>query len=128
MKRLLLGRSKKHIDGGEIVMKQINKIQFVLLPIIFLALSFGTINEAWAVEEGGQVQTNAGVVLRKAKTTSSQTSDSSNEPLTPKEKPVGRLPQTGDLVTISLLISGGIVLIVTLSLLFLKGNAERRGD
>ncbi|GGC91462.1 LPXTG cell wall anchor domain-containing protein [Enterococcus wangshanyuanii] len=109
-------------------MKQINKIQFVLLPIIFLALSFGTINEAWAVEEGGQVQTNAGVVLRKAKTTPNQTSDSSKKSLLPKEKPVGRLPQTGELVKISLLVSGGIVLIVTLSLLLLKGNAGRKGD
>ncbi|MFD1901443.1 hypothetical protein GQR36_18060 [Enterococcus termitis] len=67
-------------------MKKGYRIRLLLTSISFLALFLGMnhTNEARAAEEGGQVQTDAGIVMRKAK----KTTDSSDKPPIPKKKPV----------------------------------------
>ncbi|WP_086314879.1 hypothetical protein A5821_002468 [Enterococcus sp. 7F3_DIV0205] len=110
-------------------MKKHRIIRFILTPLIFLAVSFGTINEGWAAEEGGQVQTNAGIVFQKTDPSTPQTSDSThNEPSNKEKKPTGRLPNTGDLIKISLLFTGVTLSLLALFLFFWKKRRTLKGE
>ncbi|MBO0471755.1 LPXTG cell wall anchor domain-containing protein [Enterococcus sp. DIV0242_7C1] len=106
-------------------------IYFVLFSVIGLLIVFGG-EVVQAVEEGGQVQTNAGLVFsgeessdskppHDSSTSDSSTSSSSSSNNTPKEeKPIGRLPSTGELVKKSLSITGGALLLIVFGLFLLK--------
>ncbi|MBO0468085.1 LPXTG cell wall anchor domain-containing protein [Enterococcus plantarum] len=106
-------------------MKKQRMICFVLTPLIFLAVSFGTINEA-AAEEGGQVQTNAGIVFKESDSSTAQTNESthndssSNKLPNTGKKPTGRLPNTGDLIKVSMLFTGGALILIALIVFFWK--------
>ncbi|ALS36032.1 LPXTG-motif cell wall-anchored protein [Enterococcus rotai] len=110
-------------------MKKHRIIRFILIPLIFLAVSFGTNNRGWAAEEGGQVQTNAGIVLKKSNTETEQTSESTtNESSIREKKPVGRLPNTGDLITISFLFAGIFLSILAAIFFFLRKRSIVKGE
>ncbi|WP_375178417.1 LPXTG cell wall anchor domain-containing protein [Enterococcus rotai] len=110
-------------------MKKHRIIRYILIPLIFLAVSFGTINKGWAAEEGGQVQTKAGIVLKKSAPTTEQTSDATHNGLSPQEKkPAGRLPNTGDLIKVSLLFTGVILSLLALILFFWKKRRPVKGE
>lgn len=110
-------------------MKKYRIIRFILTLLIFLAVSFSPDNVGWAAEEGGQVQTNAGIVFGETDPSTSQTSDAThNEPSKKEKKSTGRLPSTGDLIKISLLLCGFALSLLALFLFFWKKRRALKGE
>lgn len=108
-------------------MNKVKKIKFLLVPLMFLLIVLFSSTVHNAAEEGGQVQTDAGIVLHPAETStsdSSKTDDPSKIDEPRQKKPVGRLPSTGELIRMSFVISGAIVVLVFLLLLTRK---KKRG-
>ena len=106
-------------------MNKVKKIKFLLFPLMFLLIVLFSSAVHNAAEEGGQVQTDAGIVLYPAETSTSDSSkpdDPSKTDEPRQKKPVGRLPSTGELIQMSFVISGAIVVLVFLLLLARKKN------
>lgn len=108
---------------------------FYLLLTSFVCMGFvmDTIL-VYGAEEGGRVQSKAGVGFYEASTESStkssSTSDSQSSQSTSyelkAEKPTGKLPETGELVKKSLFISGSILVVLILIFFFYKRKKEKR--
>lgn len=134
------GRGSLLNDGDKDMKK--NKYLIIICLVVFSIVGYSIIWDAelvQAVEEGGQVQTNAGVVFFSEDSSSASsssenipnatstpnTSNSTNEKIV--EKPAGKYPSTGELAKRSISISGLLLVIVGLVLLGVKRKQHEKG-
>lgn len=110
-----------HRLGEKLIMKA--KKQFIhLIVITVVALSFLPMSAHAA--EGGEVGNGAGVEFYSE---SSSTSPSSSD-LPNTKKPTGNLPQTGEIVKKSMMLSGVVLLIGVVVFFFIKKRKVAKGD
>lgn len=94
------------------------KILFLMVSFIGLLSLMVSVNLVNAEDIGGVVQTKGEVGFYEETSPSTTTSDSSTP--TKVTKPKGKFPSTGELVKKSMMVSGGLILVLLLFILLHK--------
>lgn len=120
------------LEGEEEKMKKIRKLFILIMCSYSFFFCVQTISMPLEVTassgEGGAVQTTGGIVFYQD---SSETNPSTTAPTLPptgngqSSKPAGRLPATGEVLRSSTLVAGVILLLLSLSVLFLRKKRKR---
>ena len=128
-------------NGKEGDMMKKKSIRYIMLSFLLVVISFSNGSILTFAEGNGAVQTNGNIILTEdsetkptdsteATTESKEVTSSSKTSEALASKPVGKYPSTGELVRASLSISGGVLAIIAVCLLYVKrrNNADSRRE
>lgn len=130
-------------NGKEGDMMKKKSIRYIMLSFLLVVISLANGSILTFAEGNGAVQTNGNIILTEDSetkptdsteaTTESKEVTSSSKTKTSEalvSKPVGKYPSTGELVRASLSISGGVLAIIAVCLLYVKrrNNADSRRE